>query len=155
MRTMSDHVRLLAILNLVWSGLGILIGLIVLLAFGGVAGAVGLSGISTADNPDNALFVMPVLAVIGVFVLVIVCLVAGPAIVGSLGLLKLAPWARVLMIIISIFQLLNFPIGTALGVYGLWVLFHEETKPLFGLPGRAYMPPPVPSAGGHGSNHSQ
>jgi hypothetical protein len=28
-------------------------------------------------------------------------------------------------------NLLSIPIGTALGVYGLWVLLNKETEPLF------------------------
>ena len=47
------------------------------------------------------------------------------AILGGLagwGLLERRPWARVLAIVLSIFALFKFPIGTALGIYTLWVL---------------------------------
>ena len=54
-----------------------------------------------------------------------------PGIIAGIGLLKLQPWARILAIVISALNLLNVPIGTALGVYGLWVLLQAETERLF------------------------
>ena len=54
-----------------------------------------------------------------------------PGIIAGIGLLKLQPWARILAIVISALDLLNVPIGTALGVYGLWVLLQAETERLF------------------------
>ena len=40
------------------------------------------------------------------------------------------------MIVISVLDLLNIPFGTALGIYGLWVLTKPETEAL--LSGRRY-----------------
>jgi len=36
-----------------------------------------------------------------------------------------------LMIVISAIELLHIPIGTALGIYGLWALTKPETAALF------------------------
>ena len=55
----------------------------------------------------------------------------GPGFVAGVGLLGFKPWARVLTIILSAIELLNVPFGTALGVYGLWILLSRETEPLF------------------------
>ena len=44
------------------------------------------------------------------------------AIVTGLALLKRASWARVLAIIVAVLALIKFPLGTALGVYTLYVL---------------------------------
>lgn len=43
------------------------------------------------------------------------------------GLLERASWARPLTIVVAFISLLNIPIGTALGVYSLWVLLPEES----------------------------
>jgi len=43
------------------------------------------------------------------------------------GLLRRQPWGRVLGIIVAILALLKFPIGTALGIYTLWVLAPAES----------------------------
>ena len=51
--------------------------------------------------------------------------------IAGIGLLKFKSWARILALILAILNLLAFPIGTALGVYTLWVLLSKETEPLF------------------------
>ncbi|WKN29733.1 hypothetical protein PZB74_12220 [Porifericola rhodea] len=53
------------------------------------------------------------------------------SILGGWGLLKHQEWARILIIILSILSLPGVPVGTALGVYGLWVLFSEEVSVMF------------------------
>ena len=46
----------------------------------------------------------------------------------GVGLLQHKSWGRVLAIIMSIVMLFKFPIGTAIGIYALWVLFsHVRT----------------------------
>ena len=47
------------------------------------------------------------------------------------GLLKYKGWARILAIILAILNLCLFPIGTALGIYTLVIMFNDETKTLF------------------------
>jgi hypothetical protein len=47
---------------------------------------------------------------------------AALALVAGYGLLNRAPWGRMVAIIAAIFALIKFPIGTALGIYTLWVL---------------------------------
>lgn len=51
--------------------------------------------------------------------------------IAGIGLLKYKSWARILAIILAIFNLPLFPFGTALGAYTLWVMFNQETQPLF------------------------
>lgn len=55
-------------------------------------------------------------------VLIATSVMAVLALVAGYGLLTRRPWARVLGIVIGILSLLKFPLGTALGVYTLWVL---------------------------------
>ena len=52
-------------------------------------------------------------------------------IVAGYGLLKYKGWARILAIILAILNLILFPIGTALGIYTLVIMFNDETKALF------------------------
>jgi hypothetical protein len=54
-----------------------------------------------------------------------------PTIALGAGLLNYRPWARSIGTVIAIIELLNFPVGTVLGVYALWVLLSPETDPLF------------------------
>jgi hypothetical protein len=43
------------------------------------------------------------------------------------GLFERQPWARVLGVTLGFLALLRFPLGTALGIYTLWVLLPEES----------------------------
>jgi hypothetical protein len=52
-------------------------------------------------------------------------LAAGGVCVG-LGLMQHAPWARAAAIILGVLALFHFPLGTALGVYTLWVLLADN-----------------------------
>jgi hypothetical protein len=74
---------------------------------------------------------MAVLGVIGVVVSVIILAVSVPGVVAGIGLLKYRPWSRMLTIVLSALDLLNVPIGTALGIYGLWVLLSPPGEALF------------------------
>jgi hypothetical protein len=47
---------------------------------------------------------------------------AALALVAGYGLLNRRPWGRIVAIIAAVLALLKFPIGTALGIYTLWVL---------------------------------
>jgi len=127
---MRDHVRILAYLHIVFGSLGLLCGLVVLLVFGGIAGIVG------AANPHDMEawhVAIPVLGIIGLAICGFVMLLSIPGIVAGVGLLRFQPWARILTIVLSALDLLNVPFGTALGVYGLWVLLQPETERLFGF----------------------
>jgi hypothetical protein len=133
---MREHIRLLGILNIIWSSVSLAIGLVVLLLFGGLAGFLSVVGWGSSDSGVNGLIVGPFMAVIGVVVVLLICCVSLPALIGGVGLLKMRSWSRIFMIVISILHLLSFPIGTALGVYGVWVLFQDEARRLLepGMP---------------------
>jgi HD-like signal output (HDOD) protein len=48
------------------------------------------------------------------------------SVVTGIGLLLRKSWARPLSICLSILFILNVPVGTALGIYGLWVMFQTK-----------------------------
>ncbi len=50
------------------------------------------------------------------------CVMAGLALLTGYGLLTMKPWGRTLAIVMSILTLIKVPLGTALGIYTLWVL---------------------------------
>lgn len=126
---MRDHIRLLGILNIIWSSFSLVICLAILLVFGGLAGFFSILGVGS-DNGTNGLIAAPFMAIIGLLVVLVICLEALPAFIAGIGLLKMKSWSRILTIIVSIFHLLSFPIGTALGVYGIWVLLQDDARRL-------------------------
>jgi len=124
---METHVNVVAILYLVFSALGILGSLVVLLIFGGAASIVG----TTAVDEPGARVAIPVLGAIGGFIVVLILIFSVPGLLAGWGLLQYQEWARILTIVLSVLNLLAFPFGTALGVYGLWTLLNQQTLPLF------------------------
>jgi hypothetical protein len=126
---MTTHVKVLAILYMALSGLAVVGALLLMLALGGAAGIVG----AAADSGDAALAI-PIIGIAGSFAVVVLLILGLPGLIGGWGLLTYRPWARILVIVLSAINLLNFPIGTALGIYGLWVLMSKDTERLFQAP---------------------
>ena len=56
------------------------------------------------------------------FLAVIVLLGAAASFTVGFSLLRRKPWGRTLAIILGILVLIRIPLGTALGIYTLWVL---------------------------------
>jgi hypothetical protein len=118
---MASHIKILGILHIILSALGLLAAVLCLMLLGGFA---ALSSISDQAADHNA---APMLGIIGVAAFVFLIIISVPGLVGGIGLVKFAPWSRVLMIVISCIDLINIPFGLALGIYGLWVLTKPES----------------------------
>jgi p-aminobenzoyl-glutamate transporter AbgT len=117
---MKDHVKLVAALRI---GMSVLILVGAALVFLGVVGGGLLSGDREAIR---------ITGVVGTIVAGVLALFCVPGIVAGIGLLRRQNWARILSLVLSIFDLLLFPIGTITGVYSIWVLAQRETEILFG-----------------------
>ena len=124
---MPEHVRIVAILQIVVGILGVLAGLVVLAIFGVGGAVIG----ATAQNDPDARLAVPILGVIGIALFLFIVLASVPGIAAGIGLLKFRPWSRILAIVVSALNIMNVPLGTALGVYSLWVLLNKDVEPLF------------------------
>lgn len=149
---MREHIRILGILNIVMGGLTAFGGIVILIVMGG---AVKMIVSAAGIGDDEARNAVPIIATIGIFVAVFLLVLAAPAIIGGWGLINFRPWSRPLMIVLSILHLIHIPLGTALGVYGLWVLFSDEARRLLQTGGYyqpisgGYVPPIAPTQSGY------
>lgn len=50
-----------------------------------------------------------------------------PSLIAGIGLLNKASWAMTLALVLGCLKLLSFPVGTAIGVYTIWV-YSEDQK---------------------------
>ena len=123
---MSTHVKVLGVLFIAVSALGVLAALFLVVALGGTAGLVG----ATAD-PEEAALALLILGLTGVALVGMLLVLSLPGLITGFGLLSYKPWARILGIVLAILQLVNIPIGTLLGIYALWVLLNKDTERLF------------------------
>ena len=116
---MEKHINVIAALRIGFSILGIIIGIIIFLI---------LYVIGNATNDYDAKIVLPIIANVLIAIFIILSI---PGIIAGIGLFKRKEWARVLTLIISVLDLVNIPIGTALGAYSIWALVQPETVELF------------------------
>ncbi len=123
---MQSHIKLLGILHIVWSAFLILAGAIALLVFGGMAGLAGLSA-----NVEDRIPAIAVLGGLGGIIFIVVLAFSLPGLVCGVGLIQYRSWARLLGIVLSALELFSVPFGTALGIYGLWVLLNPQSEALF------------------------
>ena len=114
---MRTHIKVVALVNLLYSALGMLAALGTL--FGSIFGSIATL------NP----IVMIVGTVGGVIAASIIGLIAGFA------LLNHQNWARYVILVVSAFRLFKWPWGTAFGAYSIWVLTHDDTVREFSLHG--------------------
>jgi hypothetical protein len=122
---METHVKVLGALNIVFGGLGLLTALMFAAIFGGAAAAVGISG------DADATIAIPIIGLTGMATVAFLAVWSLPVVIIGISLVRLRPWARIAGIVVSILELIVFPFGTLLGVYGLWVLFSKDTERLF------------------------
>ena len=126
---MQQHVKILGILHVVFGAMGVLGAIVVFFVFGGVSALVGLS-----DHTSDGLTAIPILGVVAGFVIIVLLALTLPGLIIGIGLMQFKPWARVAGIILSVLDLFNVPFGTALGIYGLWVLLNRQTEQMFMSP---------------------
>jgi hypothetical protein len=122
----ETHVKVLAILYIAFSALFLLAAMVLMLALGGASAIVG-----TTAPPEDAAIALPILGITGAAISMFLVALSLPGLIVGVGMLKYANWARVLGIVLSALHLINIPIGTILGAYGLWVLLHTDTERLF------------------------
>lgn len=116
---MDKHVTAVAVLHIGFGAMGLLAAGFVFLA---IAGGGLLSG------ELEAIFITTgIAAAVGGFL----ALTSLPSIIGGVGLLGRKSWARMLILVVAVFHVLNVPIGTAVAVYTFWVLLQDETRYMF------------------------
>jgi len=122
---MRTHVKVVAALFIVFSALGVVMAMFSSLFFGALASFVGATG------EEGAPLGAAVLGFTGLSLTIFMLAVSIPGLICAWGLLKFRRWARLLGIVLAAISLLRVPLGTAFGVYALWVLFSKETETLF------------------------
>ena len=113
--TKEKHLTILSIVLIVYDSILFLAG------FGLKKGFTFLAGISN-DQTANL-----VLSSIGSIVGTMLLVVSIIGIIAAIGLIYRKSWSRILSLIVCALKLLNLPFGTAIGIYGIWVLMQDES----------------------------
>ena len=119
MNEMDSHIKVVAILGIIFGVLEALLGVALFFL---IAGAGVISG------EGEAMFVT---GTVGVFVGGLLVILGLPSIIAGVGLLKHQNWARILMLVVAALSVFNVPFGTLFAIYAFWVLVNDRTRPLF------------------------
>jgi hypothetical protein len=76
-------------------------------------------------------FVPTIIAIFGGGFAFIALITSLPQLIGGIAVLMYKTWGRYLVLVVSVLELFNIPIGTAVGGYSIWVLVQDETVALF------------------------
>ena len=119
-KQLGQHVRLLGWVHIISGALFLLIGVFVFVL---------LTGIGAVSGDGEAMGVLILIGTVTAFIMIVLAL---PGLAAGIGLLKGKSWGRMLAMIVGLFHLFNFPLGTALGAYTLWVLLQGSAAAYFG-----------------------
>jgi len=117
---MDKHVDVISILWIVSGSLGILLAIFLFWLLWGIT-----------FIPNIGYEATYILRLVATWVSIFLAVFSAPEIIGGIGLLKRKEWGRILVLVVSFFNLLNFPLGTSLGIYSFIILLKDETVKLF------------------------
>jgi hypothetical protein len=119
----TSHVKLLGLLQLVWGAIGLLLGASTLFL------AIGAIAVGMASQGREVPAVVTAVA-FAVCAAVLLAVGAGNAWAGS-AISRRHPPGRMAALGLAVPNLFVLPFGTALGIYALWVLLHDEARRMF------------------------
>ena len=121
---MDKHVTSVGMLFIFFGAQGVFLSLVFLVA---ISAGARLSGDEAAASIMN---------VVGLTMVIPFLLIEALKIAGGIALLKRRPWARIPVLILSFISLFIVPpIGTAYGIYAIWVLMKDDTVRLLATDG--------------------
>ena len=123
---MEKHITVVGALRIGYGVVGLMIAALILLF------TIGPGLIAQLTEGDDT--ALAILTAIGVPIAFFVVVLSAADIIGGIGVLRRKNWARYLVMIHCVLDIFNIPIGTALGVYCIWVLMQDETARLFTQP---------------------
>lgn len=118
---MEVHKRILAILYIISGSLQIL-GMLFVTAF---LSAI-IPFIMDEAGPDAEWVFVWLVPFIRIIAIVIILFFSIPSIIGGVALLNNKPWALTLLLVLGCFKLFSFPIGTAIGIYTIYVYSQDH-----------------------------
>jgi hypothetical protein len=125
---MAKHIQLVGILNIVYRSISLLGGFLLFVLAAGFWQLfdylVRIGAIQPHEIPMELVSLVPIVLS---FVAFLVTLVSILGIVAGVAVLRRREWGRVLLLVVSFFNLIRIPIGTALGIYSIWVLLNNDT----------------------------
>lgn len=118
-RDLQVHVTILGWVLIVGQGILLLVAGFVFIL---------LTGIGMISQDRQAI---SILSTVAVLVAGFLAVLAVPGLVAGIGLLARKSWARILALVVGVLGIVNFPIGTVIGLYTFWVLLQRDADAYF------------------------
>ena len=118
-RELQLHINILGWLFIAGHALFLLIALFVFFLLPTIGAVSG--------DPDATV----ILSIVGTAVGLLMAALGLPGLLAGYGLLKRKSWGRILALVVGVLGLVNFPVGTAIGIYTLLVLLQESATSIF------------------------
>ena len=117
--SLDNHIKILSILFFAYGFIKCIIGIVI------------MSVLSMAGELSGNEDAIRITSIIGDSIASILIFLSIPNIIGGIGLYKRQKWGRILALMLCFLSLLSIPFGTALGIYGIWVLLNDDSKEIF------------------------
>jgi len=147
--TAKEHAKLLGLFMWIFAGFQLLLVVVLGLFYAVFAGFI-MTVIKNAPHrpgdppPPPPEVILGIVVVIMIFALVTVVLFSIPKLIAGYGLRKGKSWAKVWTMVACILGIMSFPIGTAVGIYGLWFVLGDQGKAYFDDPNNFEQPYAAP-----------
>ncbi len=119
---LDGHKKVLGILYVISAMLTIL-GMIMLNAILSIVFSFAFNEV----DPDERKIMELILSVVQYVPAFVILVFSIPTLIAGIGLLTKQGWATIFALIMGCLKLFNFPIGTAIGIYAIWI-YSEDQK---------------------------
>ncbi|HMP98858.1 MAG TPA: hypothetical protein PKC24_03690 [Cyclobacteriaceae bacterium] len=117
---MEQHKKILSILYLVSGALNLFFGIVA------IAFLSALFPILADEAGADAWKVQTLGNVMNIIIGTVLIIYALPSFIGAIALLNDKRWGMILLMVLGCFKLFIFPVGTALGIYTIWIYIEEQ-----------------------------
>nr|AIA17050.1 Unknown Function [uncultured bacterium] len=118
---LEDHKKILGVLYVVAG----LFSILIMLILQGVFTTIYAFAFGEMDNEEQATFQF-VFSLVRYFQILAIAFYAVPTLIAGIGLLMKQSWAMILALIVAALKLFSFPVGTAIGIYAIWIYAEEQ-----------------------------
>src|SRR5688572_27446287 len=118
---LEDHKKILGVLYIMTGLFSILIMLILNAVFTMVYAIV----FEEVNQEEQAIFQF-VMSIIRYVQVLVILIYGAPSVLAGIGLLMKQSWAMILALIVAALKLFSFPVGTAIGIYAIWIYAEDQ-----------------------------
>jgi len=118
---MEQHKKVLGIIYLITAVLQILVLSLLSLLWSTIFGF-----IVTEMDSHEARIVEFIFSILRFIPWIIILIISVPSLIAGFGLLNGQRWALLMALVLGCLKILSFPIGTAIGIYSIWVYLESD-----------------------------